>query len=77
MKKLLRWLLIDFNRQPLYKIGQLVCVAHWGPEDTIVAITGRRWSKKHDCWKYQTDEGTYKETSITKCINDYGDLGCL
>lgn len=77
MKKLLRWLLIDFNRQPLYKTGQLLCLSDWDLTDTIVAITDRHWSKKRGCWKYQTEEGWLREITITKCIKDYGDLGCL
>ncbi len=77
MRNLLYWALIRFNRQPLYKTGQLFSM---NGED-VTAVHGRKWLKHRKAWAYRIDynggQDYVPESHLTRLLKEHGDLGCL
>lgn len=63
--------LATFNRQPLYKIGQLIEIR----PDEFGAIIDRRWDGRR--YTYLINDESFSEKTITRYLKENGDPGCL
>lgn len=76
LRSILRFL--SSYKAPRYKLGQLVELdIH--DNHYVGAIVNCKWGKYEAQWIYEIDgvQSYFRESTIARCINDYGDVGCL